>query len=150
MQQAITWAAPPMTWTRGRRRPDFGFHDGFRASWWGEHSSFGPPDHEWRTYSRNGEEVARLLLSLRFTSHSVPAVPAVMVWNFEVHRDLQRSGEHIGTRIIDELVAEYSDREIYIGPTAESIGFWERFRWPMCDCEECAGRDFIVASARGL
>lgn len=144
MQNAITWAEPGMAIIRGRRRPDFGLHNGFTASWWGENAGFGPPDHQWRTYSQNGEEIARLLLSLRFTSHSLPADPAVMIWNFEVRGDLQRNGEHIGTRIVDELVAEYGNREIYIGPTSDSIGFWEQFRWPMCDCDECNGRDFIL------
>ena len=85
-----------------------------------------------------------MLLSLRFPSHSDPSAPAVMVWNFEVREDLQASGEHIGTAIVDQLVAEYSEREIYIGPIAGSVGFWERFRWPMCNCEECNGRNFIV------
>lgn len=144
MENAITWAAPSMTRTRGRRRPDFGSDDGFTASWWGEHADFGPPDHQWRSYSQNGEQVARLLLSLRFSSHTSPPAPAVMVWNFEVRQDLQRNGEHIGTTIVDELVAEYRDQEIYIGPTPDSIGFWKRFRWPMCDCDYCGGRDFIV------
>jgi hypothetical protein len=133
-----------MTKTRGRRRPDFGSDDGFTASWWGEDADFGPPDHQWRSYVRNGEEVARMLLSMRFLSHSDPSASALMVWNFEVREGLQCSGEHIGTTIVEQLVSEYGDREIYIGPTPESVGFWERFRWPMCDCDECDGRNFIV------
>lgn len=144
MENAITWAVPDMKTTRGRRRPDFGSDDGFTASWWGEHADFGPPDHQWRSYSQNGEQVARLLLSLRFPSHSNLPVPAVMVWNFEVRQDLQRNGAHIGSTIVAELAAEYQDLEIYIGPTSDSIDFWKQFRWPMCDCDECNDHDFIV------
>jgi hypothetical protein len=144
MNDTITWAPPRMTKTRGRRQPDFDVDEGFTVSWWGENTDFSPPDYQWRSYSRDGQEVARLLLSLRFPSHSVPAVPAVLIWNFEVHRGLQRSGAHIGSRIVVELTAEYRTQEIYIGPTPESVGFWRRFGWPMCDCDDCGGRDFIL------
>lgn len=129
---------------RGRSRPDFNDDDGFTASWWGENADLGPPDHQWRSYTWNGEEVARLLLSLRYSSHWNPTVPALMVWSFEVRRDLQRREAHVGTRIIEALVAEYRGREIYVGPTPDSIGFWQQFDWSMCDCEECGGRDFII------
>jgi hypothetical protein len=32
----------------------------------------------------------------------------------------------------------------YIGPTPHSKLFWDRFAWPMCDCEDCDSRDLIV------
>ncbi len=86
-----------------------------------------------------------MLLARRFCSH-LPEVttPAVMIWNFEVRVDLRCSGDHIGTRIVEQFFDEFADEEIYIGPTSESMSFWTRFGWPMCECDSCGGRDFIV------
>ncbi len=113
--------------------------------WWRQNANFGPPEHQWRSYVWRGEEVARMLLALRFSSH-LPhtSTPAVMVWDFEVREDLRCSGDHIGTRIVEQLVDELQDQEIYIGPTSESMSFWTRFDWQMCGCNRCWGQDFIV------
>ena len=145
MTDVIEWAEPETVTLRGRLRPDFVDDNRYTAAWCGQNAGFGSPAHQWRSYSRHGEEVARMLLSLYFTSHSPDSsVPALMVWNFEVREDLRRSGLHIGTTIVEELAVEYHDREIYVGPTFESVTFWARFQWPMCDCEQCDSRDFRV------
>jgi hypothetical protein len=134
-----------MVTLHGKPRPDFVNDDRFTAAWWGGSATGGPPTHQWRSYIQHGEEVARILLSLRFPSHSLsPAPSALMVWSFEVREDLRCNGTHIGTTIVNQLVDEYRDREIYIGPTPESRTFWARFRWPMCNCDDCRGHDFIV------
>lgn len=86
-----------------------------------------------------------MLLSLRYVSHTPRATaPAVMIWDFEVREGLRISEDRIGTRIITQLADEFSDRELYIGPAHDAVGFWERFGWPMCDCAACEGRDMIV------
>lgn len=126
-------------------RPDFADDERFTTAWWAEDNEFSMPEHQRRKYMRNGQEVARILLSLRFPSHSPgPSASAVMIWNFEVREDLRCSETHVGTTIVNQLVGEYLDREIHIGPTPESEPFWARFGWPMCDCDRCESRDFIV------
>lgn len=145
MTGPITWEQPAMVMHHGRRRPNYDDDDRFNAEWWGEHGNFTPPDYQWRSYRRDGQEIARALLVLRFTSHTPDhAGPALLIWNFEVRRDLQRTGEHIGTELVQALAAEYPDREIYSGPTPQSMPFWKRFGWPMCDCEDCFGRNLVV------
>jgi hypothetical protein len=130
---------------RGKLRPDFVDDNRYTSAWWGESTTVGPPAYQWRSYTRHREEVARILLSFRFSSHSLDlSTPAVMVWSFEVREDLRCSGAHVGTTIVNQLVGEYCDRKIYIGPTRESETFWARFGWPMCDCDRCRGSDFIV------
>ncbi len=137
-----------MVMLRGGLRPNFVDDDRYTAAWWGESATVGPPTHQWRSYIQQGEEVARILLSLRFTSHSPgTSTSALMIWNFEVREDMRYNGTHIGTTIVNQLADEYRDREIYIGPTSASKAFWARFRWPMCDCDQCRGRDFIVRQA---
>ncbi|WP_223286322.1 UvrD-helicase domain-containing protein [Kocuria atrinae] len=141
----ITWVEPPMTRLCDGRGPVFADDDRFNPTWWRRNADFGPPEHQWRSYAWRGEEVARMLVSLRFSSHiSHTSVPAVMVWDFEVREDLRCSGDHIGTRIIEQFSDDFNDKEIYIGPTPKSTSFWTRFGWPMCDCASCCGRDFIV------
>lgn len=84
-----------------------------------------------------------MLLRLLYPSHSQGLSDrALMIWNFEIRADLRGGG--IGTTIIDQLLDEHSNREIYVGPTSDSVAFWERFGWPMCDCDDCDGRDFLV------
>lgn len=86
-----------------------------------------------------------MLFVLGYASHSRSAPSAaVMIWNFEVREDLRCSGDHIGTRIVQQFVDEYGDQEIYIGPTPASHSFWERFGWPLCDCDQCWGPDYFV------
>lgn len=145
MSGLITWEQAEIVTHHGRRRPAFAEDPGFTAQWWGQNADFTPPDYEWRSYRRDDEEIARALLSLKFPSHTGdPSVPALLIWNFEVRQDLQRTEEHVGTALVDALAAEYRDWEIYIGPTPRSKPFWDRFRWPMCDCEDCDGRGLIV------
>lgn len=145
MSELVTWEPPEIVTRHGRRRPAFADDPRFTAQWWGQNGDFTPPDYEWRSYRRDDEEIARALLSLRFPSHTGDrSVPALLIWNFEVRQDMQRTGEHVGTALVDALAAEYRDWEIYIGPTPHSKPFWDRFGWPMCDCEDCDGRDFIV------
>lgn len=143
MADDIAWVEPEMVRLQGRLTPGFADDARFTASWWSENANLRPPSYLWRSYSAGGEEVARVLLSLGFPSHSGDAsVPALLVWSFEVRDDLR--GDGFGTTIVDQLAREFPDRELYIGATAESASFWERFGWPMCDCDECDGRDFIV------
>ena len=144
MADVITWVEPEMVTLRGKSRPDFVDDDRYTAAWWGNSASVGPPAYQWRSYIRLGEEVARILLGLRFDAHSRHPSTALLVSNFEVREDMRCSGTHIGTTIVNQLDAEYRDREIYIGPTSESKTFWARFGWPMCDCDQCRGRDLIV------
>ncbi len=142
--EAITWEEPEMVVMHGRRRPDYADDRRFTRTWWAN-GGLGPPDHQWRSYIQRGEEVARLLLHLRYPAHSSRTnSPAVMVWSFEVREDLRCNGTHLGTAIIQQLASEYRDREIYVGPTQQSASFWARFGWPMCNCTECDGRDLIV------
>ncbi|MGI5185442.1 hypothetical protein ACQEVZ_55275 [Dactylosporangium sp. CA-152071] len=145
MSDMITWVEPQMTILRGRLRPNFADDDRFNAAWWGQNAGIGPPAHQWRSYIRRGEEAARLLLSFSFRTHSLDSAErALMIWSFEVRQDLRCSGSYVGTNIINQLVDEYRDREIYIGSSPSSATFWARFGWPMCDCDECEGRGFIV------
>lgn len=145
MQPYISWTEPSSRVGRFERGPDFAPDERFTASWWERNVNFGPPDHQWRSYGRGGEEVARVLLSLRFTSHSLrPPPPAVLVWSFEVRDDLRLNGERIGTRIVDQLSHEFDGFEIYAGPTETSAAFWERFGWSYCACARCGGDDLIV------
>lgn len=145
MHNEITWVEPPMTPLRDGRGPVFADDDRFKPTGWRRNADFGPPEYQWRSYAWRGEEVARMLISLRFFSHtSQTSVPAVMVWDFEVREDLRCSGDHIGTRIMEQFSDDFGDKEMYIGPTPKSTSFWMRFGWPMCDCTNCCGRDFIV------
>lgn len=144
MRSEITWVEPPMAPLGDRRGPVFADDDRFNPTWWRQ-KRFGPPDHQWRSYARGGEEVARMLLALRFASH-VPhtSIPAVLIWSFEVREDLRCSGDRVGTRIIEQVADEFDDLELYIGPTPESMSFWTRLGWPMCECDCCRGRDLIA------
>ncbi len=145
MDSEISWAEPPMAHHRDGRGPDFPDDDRFNPVWWRRTANFGPPEHQWRSYIRGGEEVARMLLSFRYATHSRESTtPAVLIWDFEVREGLRISEDRIGTRIITQLAEEFSDRELYIGPTSDAVGFWKRFGWPMCDCDRCEGRDMIV------
>ncbi|MFJ2505083.1 hypothetical protein [Microbacterium sp. NPDC087592] len=145
MHNEITWTEPLMESLSGGRGPAFADDDGFNPTWWRRNANFGPPEHQWRSYVWRGEEVARLLLACRFSSHlPTNLTPALMIWSFEVRGDLRCSGDHIGTRIIEQFEHEFDDEEIYVGPTSESMSFWTRFGWPMCECDSCRGRDFIV------
>lgn len=84
-----------------------------------------------------------MLLGLQFESHSDgSSIPALLVWCFEVRKDLRCSG--IGTTIVHDLVEEFGDKEIYIGSAVDAESFWRRFGWPMCQCEMCRGHDLIV------
>ena len=145
MESEIAWVEPPMASMPGGRGPVFAEHIGFNPEWWRRDANFGPPEHQWRSYSRDGEEVARVLLSLRYPSHLPHSSdPTMMIWDFEVREGLRCNGEYLGTRIVNQLAEEFSDQEIYVGPASAAVGFWTRFGWPMCDCEACDGRDMIV------
>ena len=129
--------------------PDFADDDRFTHEWWLEYGSFGPSTHQWRSYVRGGEEIARMLLSLHYVSHSLPeSQRAVLVWSFEVREDLRCSGEHLGTRIIEQLDDEYRDWELYVGSAPNALSFWLRFGWPMCECKDCRGSDMIIRRPR--
>jgi signal transduction histidine kinase len=67
-----------------------------------------------------------------------------MIWTFEVRQDLQRNGSHIGRSIVEKLVAEHRDREIYVGSAPGAIGFWSQLDWSMCGCGDCDNRGFLV------
>ncbi|PZE64029.1 hypothetical protein DEI83_12645 [Curtobacterium sp. MCBD17_021] len=123
-------------------RPDFAEDPRFTFGWRDMTDDLTPREHEWRSYRRDGEETARLLLVRNYPSHTGDrTVPAVLIADVEVREDLQRTGDHIGTALVDALVADYRDWEIYLGPTERSKGFWNRFGWPKCDCDDC---DLIV------
>ena len=129
----------------GRVKLDFDADHRFTSTWWPQTTPLGPPDYQWRSYTADGEEVARMLLSLRFPSHSPRKLAsAVLIWNFAVRSGLCRSSAHLGTTIVLRLVREFRNGEMYIGPTPESLTFWTRFGWPRCECERCGARDFIV------
>ncbi|MEV8265790.1 hypothetical protein AB0P00_16760 [Microbacterium sp. NPDC077057] len=145
MDSEISWTEPRILPLRDGRGPLFVDDDRFNPTWWRRNTNFGPPEYQWRSYAWRGEEVARMLLARRFSSHITGKLnPALMIWSFEVREDLRCSGDHIGTRIVEQFVDEFDDQEIYIGPTSESMSFWTRFGWPMCQCDSCWGRDFIV------
>ncbi|APH45460.1 hypothetical protein BMW26_11235 [Microbacterium sp. 1.5R] len=111
---------------------------------WTSNTSFGDVPHQWRAYSAGGEEVARVLLSLRYDSHLRGALPAVMIWNFEVREDLRRRGLYLGSMIVSDLLSDHADREVYAGPASGSEGFWKRTRLQRCECARCAGTDHFV------
>ncbi|MDR6868585.1 hypothetical protein J2Y69_003204 [Microbacterium resistens] len=145
MKSEVAWLEPPMVRGRFGWGPEFVDDDRFTHEWWLENGDFGPPAHQWRSYVRGGEEVARALLSLQYVSHS-PATSrqAMLIWNFEIREDLRCTGEHLGTTIIEQLAEEYHDREIYIGSAPDAMGFWTKFGWPLCDCDDCRSRHMIV------
>lgn len=145
MDSEISWTESRILPLRDGRGPLFVDDDRFNPTWWRRNTNFGPPEYQWRSYAWRGEDVARMLLARRFSSHITGKLnPALMIWSFEVREDLRCSGDHIGTRIVEQFVDEFDDQEIYIGPTSESMSFWTRFGWPMCQCDSCWGRDFIV------
>ena len=128
-----------------RKGPVFADDDRFNPIWWRQNVHLGPPEHRWRSYVWRGEEVARMLLAMQFSRHWPRTTPpAVLVWSFEVREDMRCSGDHIGTRIVEELADELNDREIYIGPAPESTSFWTRLGWSMCNCDACRGQDIMV------
>lgn len=130
---------------RSEVRQSFPEDDRFTAAQWKPRPGFGRSGFQWRSYFRASEEVARVLLVHQFLSHSAtPSTHALLISNFEVREDLRASGDRIGTRIVHDIVDEFRDQEIYIGPTPTSTTFWAKFRWPMCGCGVCRGRDFIV------
>jgi hypothetical protein len=144
MFSTLSWAEPAFKSGPERGGPKYALDPRFNTTWWNRNVQFGPPEHQWRSYFSDGEEVARVLLSLRYESHLRSASTAILIWSFEVREDLRVSGKHLGTRIAEDISAEFSTREMYVGPTVESASFWERFSWPYCECVNCEGRDMIV------
>lgn len=135
-----------MAYVRGRRRPNFAQDDRFDARWWGDAAGPGPPDHQWRSYMAKPGEVARVLLALSFPSHSLePLAPTVMIWALEVREDSRLSGARIGTTIVNQLVDEHAECEIYVCATPSSERFWTRFGFSMCYREQCKRRGFILS-----
>lgn len=145
MSERARWESPEIVERGGRWRPDFAEDPRFNAYQWRDMTDdLTPAQNEWRSYRRDDDEVARLLLVLNFSSHTGDrAASAILISNVEVREDLQHIN-YIGTDLIDALAAEYRDSEIYLGPTRTSKPFWKRFGWPMCDCEACGCRDLIV------
>lgn len=89
---------------RDGQGPAFIDDDRFNPVWWRQDANFGPPDYQWRSYLRLGEEVARMLLVLRYVSHMPRAMePAVMIWDFEVRDGLRISEDRIGTQIVTQF-----------------------------------------------
>lgn len=146
MSELVTWEQPEIVTRHGRRRPDFADDPRFTVFRWREMTDdLSPNENEWRSYRRDDEEIARLRLVRNYPSHSGDrAVPALLISNVEVRADLRGSEDHIGTALVDALAADYRDWEIYLGPAMGSEGFWNRFGWPMCDCQDCDGHDLIV------
>lgn len=150
MPSELTWNEPPLVHRENDWGPDFANDDRFTHEWWLEDGHFGPPSHQWRSYRCEDEEVARVLLSLRYVSHSpVPSPLALLIWNIEVREDLRQNGARLGTTIVDLIAEEFSDREIYVGSVPEAMDFWTTFGWPMCDCDECRGRNMMVRHPTG-
>lgn len=142
----LRWALVETTLVNGRWQPNYDDDIGFTPSMWLERSR-GRTDHQWRSYLLDGDdEVARMLLTPTYSSHTHRrATRAVLLDAIEVRADLQRSGTHIGRMVIEELVDDHRNWEIYAGPTASSALFWdEKLGWPRCDCNDCYGRDFVV------
>lgn len=145
MSVLIAWEHPKIVERGGRRRPDFAEDPRFTFPWHWWTDDLTSSESEWRSYSRDDEEVARLLLVRNFRSYTAGRpVPAVLISDLEVPTGLRRTGQYIGTSLVKELVEEFRGWEIYVGPTASSMWFWDGFGWPMCDCEVCDGRDLIV------
>jgi hypothetical protein len=145
MPSELTWIEPPTVCREDDWGPNFAVDSRFTHEWWHENANFGPPTHQWRSYQRDDEEVARVLLSLRYMSHSPgQSSPALLIWNIEVREGLRRSGNRFGTTVVDQIADEFSEREIYVGSIPESMEFWTRFGWPMCHCDDCRGRHMMV------
>jgi hypothetical protein len=142
---SIVWVETKSIGVHGGSHPAFVNDDRFDNNQWKGAANFGPPMYQGRSYLREGEEIARMLLCIQYPSHfQNSSMPARMLWNFEVREDLRGSQGRIGTTIVEQLIAERPNQEMYIGPTARSITFWRRFGWPMCSCPDCDGRDFVV------
>lgn len=142
----LKWVRAATTLVNGRWQPSYYDDTGFTPSRWREYSS-GRTDHQWRSYSLDGDDdVARMMFSPTYSSHTHRRVTrAVLLDTIEVRADLQRSGAHIGRMVIEELVDDHRNREIYAGPTESSAPFWdEKLGWPRCDCNDCHGREFVV------
>ncbi|MBT1669649.1 hypothetical protein KK092_09670 [Curtobacterium flaccumfaciens pv. flaccumfaciens] len=145
MSELVTWEHPEIVERGDRQRPDFAEDPRFTFPWRWWTDDLTSSENEWRSYSRDDEEIARLLLVRNFRSHTTGrSAPAVLISNLEVPQGLRETGRYIGTSLVNELVEEFRGWEIYIGPTSSSTWFWKRFRWPMCDCEACDGQDLIV------
>jgi hypothetical protein len=141
----ITWVETKSMRLHGRLRPAYIDDERFDRAQWTGPADVGPPAYQWRSYLRGGEEIARSLLCLKYPSHSLDSSKSArMLWNLEVRDDIRGSRDHLGSAIVEQLIRERPDQEMYIGPTAESITFWQRFEWPMCSCPDCDGRGFIV------
>lgn len=115
----LRWVPGEKALVNGRWQPNYDDRIGFTPAMWLERSR-GRTDHQWRSYSLDGdEEVARMLLTPTYSSHTHRRAPrALLLDTIEVRADLQRSGAHVGRMVVEELGDDHRNWEIYAGPTA--------------------------------
>jgi hypothetical protein len=122
----------------------------FRADWW----TRSLPGQQWGSYFDGGVEVARLGVDPGFLSHRQPGRDAMYIIWFEVSNAVRFDPEvwpprRVGTRLMGGLKRSSSGDEIYLSPTDDARGWWQKQGWSDCRCARCRGSEPLLVWTAG-